>query len=666
MDEDVSDGEIVSARALRAVQRNTTPSAAVLVPFTIIVTAVTGDEISRDRSWVWVSVAGLSAVCTLVSLAIHVLGRHRVLPTTAHLWALRVALASAGAVFGTAPWVGASGPDELTMLFSMFPATAAAMAAVVTAGRRDMFASFVVPLEGIAFYGLYSTGDSRLQGLALVSLFYTCTLPVLHHMVSRSLLESLRLHRRTEVLLHESSDQRNTLAEVNATLAHTNEQLAHQATHDPLTDLYNRRGTLDLLDAALDSDTPLALLYLDVDRFKSINDMLGHRGGDHFLQTLAERIRRMSGPTSFAGRIGGDEFVVVMMHHDRLQAADAAGRLLAGLAQPVHADGRSIPSSVSIGVACAPAHGTTSADLLRFANAALHRAKSTGRGRAELFDEVIRRELHERTTGELELRNALGRGEVTAYFQPELDATTGKVIGAELLARWVRQDGTVLAAAEFMRSARTAGLMQRVTEAVMDAARPHIRRMSMLGLPEGFRFRINVSPDGGAGSWRGQSIEHLIRGISPALLTIDVHEAAVNADVASASSALALFRACGGRVCLDDFAHGVSSLATLRRLPLDEVRIDRLSIDTLTSHPHDRAIVRSVIGLVRELGMTVTADGVETGAQADALIALGCVRHQGRLYGDPMLPDELDHFVLLHVAGDATSDPSSWVDDPRD
>jgi EAL domain-containing protein (putative c-di-GMP-specific phosphodiesterase class I) len=176
-------------------------------------------------------------------------------------------------------------------------------------------------------------------------------------------------------------------------------------------------------------------------------------------------------------------------------------------------------------------------------------------------------------------------------------------------------------------------------------ARPDIRRLASLGLPDGFRFRVNLAPASTDASWRNSPIDELLLGIDPRLMTVDVRESAVLTDLPMAAATLAAFRARGGRVCLDDFAHGVSSLSLLRKLPIDEVRVDRHSIDTITTHPHDRAIVRSIISVVREIGLTVTSEGVETGAQADSLIALGCVRQQA-IAALPLPVEQFERFVL--------------------
>jgi predicted signal transduction protein with EAL and GGDEF domain len=310
------------------------------------------------------------------------------------------------------------------------------------------------------------------------------------------------------------------------------------------------------------------------------------------------------------------------------------------LAQPVHAEGRDIPSSASIGIAEFPAHGFTANDLLRNANTALYRAKNAGRSRIERFDAEMQSEREELLEAEHALRRAIENGEILPFFQPELDAATGRLVGAEILARWLRSDGTVTNAADFIGTAKRAGLLERLTERMIVQARPQIRRLASLGLPEGFRFRVNLPPSSTTLSWRDDPLDALVRGIDASLLTVDVHESAVADDLPTAAATLAAFRARGGRVCLDDFARGVSSLSLLRKLPIDEI----------TAHPHDRAIVRSIIAVVREIGLAVTADGVETGAQADALIALGCVRQQGHIYARALPAEAFESFLVDSIA----------------
>jgi diguanylate cyclase (GGDEF)-like protein len=594
--------------------------------------------------------------------------RHRgSLPRSTWWWTVAT-VGCLAVVFGLCPWVAADRTTDVVLMFVLYPAVAGAVGAVACAGRRDLFLIFVVPVCLLTSVGLLLHDDDRTTALAVVAALYAFALMVLHHTVSESLLSAVRLRMVSEDLVAQLAREREELTDVCTQLSTSNEQLTLLASHDPLTGLFNRRGTFDRLEEVLAATTgPVGVLYCDLDRFKAVNDLLGHRGGDQFLTVLADRISRSLDQRCVAGRIGGDEFVVLLPDHDASMSLAVANRIVAVLSQPVHAEGREVPSSASIGVAVQPDHGTSSSDLLRHANAALHRAKRSGRNRVEVYDVDLGAEMAAAINAEQSMRRALDDGEILPFFQPEIDASTGHVVGAELLARWLRPDGSVVNAAEFLPLARRAGLLEKLTEKMLGQARPHIRRLASLGLPDGFRFRINLAPASTDRTWRGSPIDELVRGIDPNLLTVDVREAAVASDLPTAAATLASFRARGGRVCLDDFARGVSSLSLLRKLPIDEVRIDRQSIDTITSHPHDRAIVRSIIAVVREIGLAVTAEGVETGAQADALIALGCVRQQGHLYARALPAAEFETFLVERLAeGYVSLDaiPSSW--DPAD
>ena len=659
----------IRERALAVVATNLAPSPLLLLPFTLLVSSLLRHNVSSQRLGWWVIVAVLSTATTLFAMyRYYMRGSSDGTARSTHLLMIG-AFAWIGLLFGMCPWIASDRAVELVMMFVLFPATAGAVCCIVTAGRRDLFTAFLIPLIGVSSWALIDANDSRLHGLGLMAVFYGPSLLVLHHVVSRSTSEAIRLQWRSEHLLRDLASERGELTGVNDQLASTNKRLAHQATHDPLTGLYNRRGTLELLDQVLaesSAEHPVGLLFCDLDRFKAVNDTLGHRGGDRFISIVADRLLRSLEPGSIAGRMGGDEFVVVVPDRDMGGTADIAHRLVGVLAQPVYAEGREVPSSVSIGVAAAPLHGLSASELLRHANAALYRAKATGRNRVELFDGSMQRELVSRLEGEQALRRAIDDGEIVAFFQPEIQAANGQIVGAEVLARWVRNDGQVITAQEFMPIAVSAGLLGRITDKVIASARPHIRRLAALGLPDDFRFRINMAPEATEHSWREDPLDRMLTGIDPTLVTVDVHESAVDGDLQSAAANLASFRARGGRVCLDDFAHGVSSLSLLRRLPLDEVRIDRLSIDTITAHPHDRAIVRSIIALVREIGFAVTADGVETGAQADALIALGCVRQQGHLYSLALPAGEFEDFLLARMAeryAQAADPQPTWATD---
>jgi diguanylate cyclase (GGDEF)-like protein len=646
-------------RALVPVVTNIAIAPFWLLPFTVLVGVLTKSENDVFRLKWWMAAASLSTV--LISAGVTAYRRSaRISKATfgsvaTPRWIvmlLRTGLLSMGVVFGMTTWVASPASVEMVMLFAVFPTTASAIAAMLTAGRRDMFASLLVPMAVLSAYTLSTSADVRLRGLAVLWLFYSAALTVIHSTLTKTVRTAIALQKTSEDLLEEIERDQIQLTETNAQLALSIQQLTHQATHDALTGLLNRRGMFETLEGLLSESesVPVGVLFLDLDRFKSVNDTLGHRGGDHFLRIVADRIERCIQSKGVAGRIGGDEFVVALPGFNESSTVAVAHQLQGILGQAIHAAGRELPSSVSVGIAHAPTHGTNVSAVLGNANVALYVAKTSGRSRVTHFDTELARENNNRIDLELRLRRAIDDGDIVPFFQPELDASTGMIVGAELLARWVQPNGTVVAAHEFMDLAVRAGLLDRVTERVFGGARRQIRRLAVLGLPEGFRFRVNLAPHSTERPWRDNPIDLLVKGIDPHLLTVDVRESFVTVDLPSAASNLAEFRARGGRVCLDDFAQGVSSLNMLRRLPLDEVRIDRISIDTITTHPHDRAIVRSIIALTRDIGLEVTADGVETGAQADALIALGCVRQQGHLYA-PALPEEaFENYLLRRLA----------------
>lgn len=657
--------EFLRSELLRPVLSNLTSAPVLVLPFVLLSAWFFDADVDGGRLRWWIAVA---AVFTLVSATTVVAsaGSRREAALRWIRWPLAASLGLIGMVFGLATWVGVSGSREVALLFTMFPATYCAIAVVVTAGRRDMFVVGVVPALVISVLSLHATGDGRLQNLAAIMPLYFVALFALHHSVSRIGIRAVVEGTAAQRLRVQYTKDRNALVVVNDQLHESNLQLAHQAKHDPLTGLLNRRGTLEALEAALAASRrgeSVALLFLDLDRFKAVNDAIGHRGGDRFISIIADRIARSLDVDEVPGRMGGDEFVVVLPGLDGAAASAVANRLVGILAQPVRAEGRDVPSSASIGVAVAPLHGTNSSELLRNANAALYRAKTAGRNRVELFNGDMQRELTARVEIEHELRRAIDAGDIVAHFQPELDAATGAVVGADITARWLRADGQVMSGSELSTIVREAGLTDRLAERVLASARYNVRRFGSLGLPDGFRFRIDVTAQAAERTWRTNPIEFVLQGIDPQLMTVDVNEASVMADLPAAAACLASFRARGGRVCFDDFARGVSSLSLLRRVPIDEVRIDRASIDTITAHPHDRAIVRSIIALVRELGLGVNADGIETGAQADALIALGCVRQQGPLYATPLNEVEFEAFLVHRMAQEyveADQPPTLW------
>ena len=281
-----------------------------------------------------------------------------------------------------------------------------------------------------------------------------------------------------------------------------------------------------------------------------------------------------------------------------------------------------------------------------FANIALHRAKDAGRDRVEIFTPQIRSEMQQRSVEEHALRRAIDAGDVVPFFQPEFDATTGHIIGAEILARWLKRDGTIASAGAMLTMAQDASTLERMTSVIMQQARPVIRRLATLGLPSGFRFRVNLPHRCTPRAWRDGQVAGYFTGIDPTMLMLDVYETAVFGDLVGAAGVLTEMRQLGARVCLEDAGRGGGSMSMLRSLPLDEIRVDRVHVDSLTSQANDRAVIRAMVGLARDLGLSISADGVETSAQAEALLAIGCTTHQGHLYSRAITAAALEDLIL--------------------
>src|SRR4029079_19706183 len=302
---------------------------------------------------------------------------------------------------------------EMVMLFAVFPTTASAIAAMLTAGRRDMFASFLLPVVALSSYTLMTSADPRLRSLAVLWVFYSTALVVIHSTLSKTVRTAIALQKTSEDLLAEIERDQIQLTETNTELASTIEQLTQQATHDALTGLLNRRGMFETLEGLVtdDPEQPVGVLFLDLDRFKAVNDTLGHRGGDHFLRIVSDRVARCVKAKGIAGRLVVDEFVVALPAFNEQSTMAIAHQLLGVLAQAIHASGRELPSSVSIGVAHTPTHGTNVGEVLANANVALYPAKSSGRSRVIHFDTELARENNDRIDLELRLRRAIDDGD---------------------------------------------------------------------------------------------------------------------------------------------------------------------------------------------------------------------------------------------------------------
>jgi diguanylate cyclase (GGDEF)-like protein len=454
---------------------------------------------------------------------------------------------------------------------------------------------------------------------------------VLGALVVTDRLGEVRGFYQDDVLLLETVANHASVALQNGELI---DKLRHDALHDPLTGLPNRAHLQRRLGAALDElsegrSTGAAVMILDLDGFKEINDTLGHQHGDRVLTEVAERLRTAVGGTGLVARLGGDEFAVLLAGTpDEERAVAIARRVLRALEHPVDVDGLEVGVGGSLGIAIAPTHATDPAGLLKRADTAMYDAKSTTRGlrvyRADLDSSSPRR-----ITLVAELRNALNHDQVQVHFQPQAVLSTGAVESAEALARWEHAELGSVPADEFIPLAERSGLIGLLTSRVLNASLAAVADWRDQG--HALSVAVNLSTRSLHDADLVDEVARLLaRHDVPAdRLTLEVTEGSVMADPTRAIALLHQLRELGVRLSVDDFGTGYSSLSYLKRLPVHEVKIDKSFVTGLRGNGEDVAIVRAIVDLGRHLGLTVVAEGVEDQETWDLLAAMGCTVVQG-------------------------------------
>jgi diguanylate cyclase (GGDEF)-like protein/PAS domain S-box-containing protein len=412
------------------------------------------------------------------------------------------------------------------------------------------------------------------------------------------------------------------------------EMLEYQATHDELTGLPNRRSLVAEVTDELERSGACAVLVLDLDRFKVVNDSLGHSVGDQLLVTCADRIRLSLRPGDSVCRLGGDEFAILLRSPADTHAAGVvADRLLTLLREPVTVGDDEVFPSASIGVALSR-DGDTVEDLLRHADAAMYQAKGHGRDRWEAFDGSMRQAVVDRVRTETDLRRAVEKGQLEVHYQPEFLLEAGKIVGVEALVRWHHPERGLLTAGSFIGLAEEAGLVVDLGRWVLGQASVQAARWVSEG--HDIVTRVNLSARQLRGAIVSEVEEALAAsGLRADRLCLELTETAIMNDVAESTRILSRFRDLGVQVAIDDFGTGFSSLAYLKRFPVDILKIDRTFVDGVGSDADDTAIVRSVIGLARTLRLDVVAEGIENETQVEELIRLGCRRGQGFFLARP-------------------------------
>jgi diguanylate cyclase (GGDEF)-like protein/PAS domain S-box-containing protein len=420
-------------------------------------------------------------------------------------------------------------------------------------------------------------------------------------------------------------------------------RIQHMAHHDWLTGLPNRalfRARLDAaLQAAFRSD-PLctgisfAVLCIDLDRFKAINDTLGHAWGDALLQMVAARLQSLVRDGDTVARVGGDEFILIQLGiSDASQAVALAERLVSELVQPFNLGGREVQIGASAGIVLAPLHGSDLDSLLSFGDVALYDAKSHGRCRCSLFSPDMTDMRRERAELEAELRRAVADQHLHVLFQPQFELASGRMVGAEALLRWTHPVRGAISPSEFIPIAEESGLIGSLGTWVLATA---CREAG--AWPTDVRIAVNVSP---AQFHAGDLIGTVSRvldesGLAAGRLELEITEGVFMRDSDLTRTTLMELKALGVRISLDDFGTGYSSLSYLRRMPLDKIKVDRSFVSALGHDPAAHALVRSIIGLAEVLGLETNAEGVETKAQANLLRDEGCQEVQGYYFGEPV------------------------------
>jgi diguanylate cyclase (GGDEF)-like protein/PAS domain S-box-containing protein len=447
-----------------------------------------------------------------------------------------------------------------------------------------------------------------------------------------------RIATMTRMPIHDAQGQTQYLLTVIEDRTHRKRaeaQIARLVHHDLLTGLPNRAAFTACIDATVETAAkdgkPFALMCLDFDRFKEVNDVYGHAAGDELLRQLSTRLQAAAGG-AFVARLSGDEFVVIATDGEQPAAAEAmADRLLAAVSEPVPVNGHSITIGLSVGIAIFPVDGADSATLVSNADAALYRAKAEGRGMFRFFEADMDQRLRERRALQRELRSAIECGELALHYQPQA-RINGDVFGFEALVRWHHPQHGTIPPNTFIPLAEESGLIAEIGEWILrEACR------EAASWPKPLQIAVNLSPVQFHGDL--PRLVHAVlleTGLPPARLELEITEGVLIDDFARAVATLRRLKALGARIAMDDFGTGYSSLSYLQSFPFDKIKIDKSFISNLGTNLQSATIVRAVIGLARGLELPVLAEGVETKEQLAFLAKESCDEVQGYLIGRPM------------------------------
>jgi len=429
-------------------------------------------------------------------------------------------------------------------------------------------------------------------------------------------------------------------------------QLRHQALHDSLTGLANRALFADRTQHALDRadrelDTPPAVLFLDLDDFKTINDSLGHSAGDALLVAVGRRLERILRPADTAARLGGDEFAILLEDVGDETPQAVAARLLQAFEQPFSIMRKQVQVHVSIGIAQDPTGSVGPEELLRNADLAMYVAKQRGKGRYELYEDRMHEQALRRLDLKANLARAIAEDQLEVFYQPIVELGEGSLVGFEALLRWRDPDGQFVPVKEVIELAEETGLIAAIGRFVLNAAcRQAMEWAPVTGGP--LHVAVNVSASQLAQGTVVADVRAALREsrLDPSALVIEITESALIEDSLAALRELRQLRKLGVRLALDDFGTGYSSLGRLRQLPFHIVKIDRSFVSRITQEP-EGAVVQSILEMAMTMGLEVVAEGIETQAQLAALRARGCRLGQGFHFSRPVPPEAVAPIVAV-------------------
>jgi diguanylate cyclase (GGDEF)-like protein len=525
---------------------------------------------------------------------------------------------------------------EVDELFAELPDLRAVVARLanddlVLVPRRQ----FQTMMTGRRGYGRSLHGRRRLGDLGLPPpLVFAWDTAIID--ASNAIIERQRTATVDDVLV-DGADEGVGIASTNAVMRSLADLHAYQAVHDPLTGLGNRAQLMEFLAQRPDS-AQSAVLFLDLDRFKVVNDSLGHTKGDALLVEVAHRIARSLRRADLACRIGGDEFVVVLRDGaTRSDAEELARRLLAAIEAPVRLGQGVVRLSTSIGIAVAPSRATQADTLVRQADLAMYDAKAHGRNRYALFDRALDEDAERRFALDSRLRQAVELDEFSLHFQPIVELATGTTIRYEALLRWEDPDRGTMNPADFVPMAEETRLIVPIGRWALEHALTETARVLDVDAEGTPGIAVNVST---VQLLEDDFVEHLREtiartGVPSRLLSLEVTETAAGHHADVARQRLHEIRDLGVRIALDDFGTGSSSISLLRAFPIHEVKIDRSFVSAMLDNPADDDLVRLIIQVAHGVGMSVTAEGVEESEQVARLLELGCDNAQGYLYARP-------------------------------